>query len=79
MTNPSRTTLCHVFFVVVVFCFLFFVFFFGNNSYVQRPDDTAIKKPPKYPIPGRQERKGSYSSSIMGNEKNLGMRLPSFF
>ena len=57
----------------------FFFFFFCNSYYVQRPDDTGIKKAPKYPIPGRQERKGSYSSAIMGNEKNLGMSLPSFF
>ena len=68
MTNPSRTTLCQVLFL-----------FFLQQLLRTKPDDTDIKQPSKYPIPGRQERKGSYSSAIMGNKKNLGMRLSSFF
>ena len=41
--------------------FVFLFFFFGNSSYVQRPDDTVIKQPPKYPFPRRRQgRKWSF-------------------
>ena len=66
MTNPSRTTLCQV----------FFFFFATALTY------TGIKQPPKVPAISKEaagKKMVFYSSAIMGKEKILGMRLPSFF